>query len=1090
MVPIKVQKTRPAKCRVLPKVNRAESITGGLSTKKGDFPCSSVRASKRGRISKQGPVGKSSRPAARLQLANEETLVTPSRTSGLCRSRHSSQRSETRVPHGPAAQEQQTSSSTSFLPQCRINPDSQPVHSGLAGKGYHNNPEHPHPGVLEQIVPCTKGRWEKETCPRPISAKFVHKDSRSKNGTPREDIAECVAINVGNNPRYSRRFPSSIDSQNLSEIFLLLFQRPNIHVPSYAFWIDNSAMGFFKTHETSKIISETMGSSYQFVHRRLFKSSDNKRPSCTAQFLDQVSIDLAWFQNQREKISTEPMPNPRISRCLDKFQRFKYSSTERQSGESSCPYSPINRISVDLKTSGRVSSRTVNVCTQNDTAGQDARQQDHNLAESFHQGIFQGHSGTGKPTINPGPCPFQKPVASFIPPVISSHKTISDYHDGRLRCGLVGSNSSIQGQRLLDLQGTYQLHKCAGIDCNVQCSELFQKFPSGHSNQVTYRQYGDVVLSKENGFVSLGKNEQTVHGFSFIVSRTQHTVCCGPHCGTTECSCRQGLTSRVYQHREYAGPRLITIHMGQMAVKPMARRIRYFGYYEMSFVRLSVPGSESLRHRCVSPRLERLDNTGEKHLFLPSTCVNALLGREICGFQRQGCFDSAVQWSHLASASYESSRQSLSSPEGLLPISICKRRNSHTHKEVWETGCVSLQAQGIAQQSAPIPTTSNEAHTQHLAEIIPSQQPNLDIPQIRNAVRTGDPNLSRLEVCFNEFLKLGYSPDAAYIISNSHKASTKNQYQSGWKLWLSYLQSHNIPNEKVNAITLCNFLVFQGVQISRALSTLKVYYYSIRKPFKLVYNTDLPPKEDLDELFNGIYHLNPPPTKEDLAPKWDLTSLLNYLRGEEFEPLSSAPVDMVEIKAFILILIATGRRVGEISSATFDKVKFIGDDKVELGWSPTFRVKAQRSKSSWSPANPSFSVLRGTSDDLLCPVRAFRAYYEIRCSLPHDAYGGYLWTRKLKQISNLVRDTIIDALKQFQPDLLEVPNLLVRVHQLRKFVISLAKKFLKVSDDELCKLVGSRTIAVPYRRYISAVTEVKLPCQIPGGTLYPSNAPN
>ena len=566
-------------------------------------------------------------------------------------------------------------------------------------------------------------------------------------------------------------------------------------------------------------------------------------------------------------------------------------------------------------------------------------------------------------------------------------------------------------------------------------------------------------------FISLGKNEQSVHGFSFIVSRIQHTVCCGPHCGTTECSCRQGLTSRVYQHREYAGPRLVTIHMGQMAVKPMARRIRYFGYYEMSFVRLSVPGSESLRHRCVSPRLERLDNTGEKHLFLPSTCVNALLGREICGFQRQGCFDSAVQWSHLASASYESSRQSLSSPEGLLPISICKRRNSHTHKEVWETGCVFLQAQGIAQQSAPIPTTSNEVHTQHLAEIIPSQQPNLDIPQIRNAVRTGDPNLSRLEVCFNEFLKLGYSPDAAYIISNSHKASTKNQYQSGWKLWLSYLQSHNIPNEKVNAVTLCNFLVFQGVQISRALSTLKVYYYSIRKPFKLVYNTDLPPKEDLDELFNGIYHLNPPPTKEDLAPKWDLTSLLNYLRGEEFEPLSSAPVDMVEIKAFILILIATGRRVGEISSATFDKVKFIGDDKVELGWSPTFRVKAQRSKSSWSPANPSFSVLRGTSDDLLCPVRAFRAYYEIRCSLPHDAYGGYLWTRKLKQISNLVRDTIIDALKQFQPDLLEVPNLLVRVHQLRKFVISLAKKFLKVSDDELCKLVGSRTIAVPYRRY-------------------------
>ena len=153
--------------------------------------------------------------------------------------------------------------------------------------------------------------------------------------------------------------------------------------------------------------------------------------------------------------------------------------------------------------------------------------------------------------------------------------------------------------------------------------------------------------------------------------------------------------------------------------------------------------------------------------------------------------------------------------------------------------------------------------------------------------------------------------------------------------------------------------------------------------------------------------------------------MLSYLRGEEFEPLSSAPVEMVEIKAFILILIATGRRVGEISSASFDKVKFIGDDKVELGWFPTFRVKAQRSKSSWIPANPSFSALVGASDDLLCPVRALRAYYEIRCNMAHDAFGGYLWTRKLKQISNLVKDTIVDALKQFQPDLLEVPNLLV-----------------------------------------------------------------
>ena len=1086
MAPVIIQKTRNATSPIHPKSDRAESITGGLSTKTGDISSTSDGASKGGYISKQGPVGRGSRPAAQLQPANEETLATLSKSSRPCRNRHSSKWSKTRVPHDPAAQEQQPSSSTSVLPYHRFNPDPYPVHSGLAGKGYNHHQKHSHPGVLEPIVPCAKGRRQKETRPRPLSTEFVHKNPRPKNGAPGEDPAKCVATNVGNEPGHSRCLPGSLDCQSLPKILLFQLQRPNLHVPTHAVWLDNSALGLFKTNETGEIISETLGCNYKFIHRRFSKSRHHQRFSHTAQFLDEVSIDMARFRHQQEEIPTKSVSNHRISRCDDKFQRIDSCSSPEESRKNPFFISPVDRVSYDHTTTTRIVGRAINVCTQVDAAGQVTHKQSHSLAEPLHQSAFQGCSGPCKHRSNPSSCSVPKPVAPVIPPVLPPHKAIPDHHDGRLRWGLVGGNSTLQGQRHVDLLGTYKLHKCPRIVSNVQCGRFFQRFPAEHTSQNTFRQYGYVILSKENGFISISKNEQCVQGFSFIVSQIQHSVCCGPHCGSSECSCRQGLTSGDDQYREHVGPRFLTIHMGQMEVKPMARRLRYVGYYEMSFVCLSVPGSKSLRHRCMSARLERMDISGKEHLFLPSTCVNALLGREVCDFQRPWRFDCSIQWSHLASTPNESSRQGMSTPKELLPLPIYKGKNSHAQKELWETGCFPLKAQGLAQVSAPIPTTSNGVSTQQSPAPIPSQQLKVSIP----VVRTGDPDLSRLEVCFNEFIKLGYSPEAAYVISNSHKASTKNQNQSGWKLWLAYLKSNNISNEQVNAITLCNFLVFQGVQISRALSTLKVYYYSIRKPFKLLYNTDLPPKDDLDDLFNGIYHINPPPTKEELAPKWDLTSLLAYLRGEKFEPLKSVSSNMVEIKAFILILIATGRRVGEISSATFDNVKFIGDDKVELGWSPTFRAKAQRSKSSWSPANPSFSALIGASDDLLCPVRAFRAYYEIRCKFAHDACGGYLWTRKLKQISNLVRDTILVALKQFQPDLLEVPNLLVRVHQLRKFAISLAKKYLKVSDDELCKLVGSRTIAVPYRKYISAVSEVKLPCQIPGGTLYPSNAPH
>ena len=63
----------------------------------------------------------------------------------------------------------------------------------------------------------------------------------------------------------------------------------------------------------------------------------------------------------------------------------------------------------------------------------------------------------------------------------------------------------------------------------------------------------------------------------------------------------------------------------------------------------------------------------------------------------------------------------------------------------------------------------------------------VSIPVNGNVVRAGNPDAVRLEVCFNNLLNKGYSLDTANLFANSHKASTRSQYQSGWKLWLSYL---------------------------------------------------------------------------------------------------------------------------------------------------------------------------------------------------------------------------------------------------------------------------------------------------------------
>ena len=59
-----------------------------------------------------------------------------------------------------------------------------------------------------------------------------------------------------------------------------------------------------------------------------------------------------------------------------------------------------------------------------------------------------------------------------------------------------------------------------------------------------------------------------------------------------------------------------------------------------------------------------------------------------------------------------------------------------------------------------------------------------------------------------------------------------------------------------------------------------------------------------------------PPKRSAPMPSWDLSDLLSYLRSSSFEPLVSADHSSLVQKVGLLFLLATGRRVGEISNLT------------------------------------------------------------------------------------------------------------------------------------------------------------------------------
>ena len=117
------------------------------------------------------------------------------------------------------------------------------------------------------------------------------------------------------------------------------------------------------------------------------------------------------------------------------------------------------------------------------------------------------------------------------------------------------------------------------------------------------------------------------------------------------------------------------------------------------------------------------------------------------------------------------------------------------------------------------------------------------------------------------------------------------------------------------------------------------------------------------------------PLSSSRAPPWDLLSVLRFLRGAPFEPLSCSLWDLTR-KVLFLVALATARRVGGLQAVSC-VVSMSGED-VFLSYLPEFSAKTE---SASNPLPLSFCIrsLRDFVGDLpeellLCPVRALRIY--------------------------------------------------------------------------------------------------------------------
>ena len=157
----------------------------------------------------------------------------------------------------------------------------------------------------------------------------------------------------------------------------------------------------------------------------------------------------------------------------------------------------------------------------------------------------------------------------------------------------------------------------------------------------------------------------------------------------------------------------------------------------------------------------------------------------------------------------------------------------------------------------------------------------------------------------------------------------------------------------------------------------------------------------------GLFKMKPPP-RAGKMPSWDLSDLLYYLKKGPFEPLNEAPFHLLTQKTLALLLLATGRRISEISalSRTFTE----SASMVVLHWLPDFRAKNH--DADFQPDPPAFNSLDPSLDQSLCPHRAWKIYLRRREDIINSANGDRLWPMSKGALSASFR-TLVKQSRRF-----------------------------------------------------------------------------
>ena len=873
--------------------------------------------------------------------------------------------------------------------------------------------------LLFKTVYCSKAKRNVEADYRPLGPEPTAPCAEVQDGHGREDRQKHLRGAVGLLGGHHRCLYARPNSLGVPPVLRICPGEEGLCFSDDALRALPRPLGLLQGHATHQSLPSQTGRDGLVVPGRFFNPSQIGPHVRRSDWTGSQPIQQVGNQRQRGKICSPSPTEDGIFGGNLGLQDAYFVPSKFQSGGYSGALQKLPGQVISVQEGAGIPCGTPELCGSLSSSGEASSAPYHCLDERpYFSGLTRSSGSSGRG--------FWDAFRSLDPPrildTVCAYAPSGPYighHDRCISPRLEWFTATTSGRGLLGSRGGWYVYELDGAEGHSSVNPGLCNSSSGTVCQGPFGQYYGLGLPSPSGFLGVKTPSGTVRPNPGALSLLAGLSSPSPYQGCPECPCGQRVKRLCYIHGVVLGSTVFLVDLRPLGSAP-GRCFCNEGQFPVAFFRFSVP----------------------RPLGRWSGCILSKLGLLVCDIPfspisgPSGCGSGVEQL------------QGNRFPGGSL------------------LGVGELVSNAISEMPRENPSPSG-------ACALPDYILRTGVPP--KVVRL---EAVRLEVIRSSLKSKGYTQASVEFMLQQHRKSSCRQYQTVWGYFMAYLDLKKIRHDEIAVCTVINFLAYMYKTYGRAYRTIATYRCALRHPLLYRFGLEINTPES-DAFMKGLYNANPPIRCAPM-PVWSLNDLLKYLRLFPFEPLEEAPWRFLTQKTLVLLLLATGRRIGEVANLSLESV-VIGD-RITLKWLPSFRPK--HDTEDFRPDHPSISTLKSAevSDCLLCPVRAWKAFVKWRSSKMTSFRKDCLWPVLQSSLRGQFKSVVAAS-----RDVAGVTGTTsIGPHQFRKLAASYSMNYLVSSSrDEalLARRMGSSSMTVLRKNYISNVPKLIFTCVVPMGTL-------